>query len=500
MERQIQSLRNTIGGSYSVPNSEDFARAFSTLFDGQKDSNLALDYLRIRRNLSDETIKYFTLGYDSYKNQILIPERKNNFLVNISYLNLDETSKIKYQKDKNCENWIFNEKGLEVAKDKQGILIVSNQFDAMSAYQAGFKNVVSVPVGKGSYGEWIELFDSIPKVYIAFENKKQSKKLALDLAERIGTDKTYEVVFPDDIVDCNQFFKQHDSNEFKDLIREARPFYKYKFQGLRDVIDSIKEKTENVLKLKCIPYIEFEQDWLVVLSGDSNTGKTSHCLNVANELSERGIPNLVLPFERGVRTVGKRFLQVHLNKTQGELDAMADSDWDKVLPDLVDLPLYFSVPSREEIKETVAKAKKLFNIKVVIVDHLDYLVRKSNDNHNVETSNTLQEFKSLAQEHNIIFLVIHHTKKPAGVGSGPRKPKMEDLKGSSSIYQDPEAVIMLSSPDKGQLEVDIVKNKGPMGSKIFDFNLATGVVGEDITNVPSLMNEKQKVQKSFEEF
>jgi hypothetical protein len=493
---KIQSLRNTIGGNYSKPKVSDMAMFRSHL----SEYSIAMDYLHINRNLSDETIKSFMIGYDYYRNNIAMPESKNGELVNIGYRSLEQDPKIKYQKERGCENWIFNERALEIAKKKQGILIVSNQFDCMSAWQAGFENVVSVPVGKGSYGEWIELFDTIPKVYIAFENTKQSKKFALDLAERIGTDKSYEVIFPEDIVDCNHFFKQHDSNEFKDLIREARPFYKYKFQGLRDVIDSIKEKTENVLKIKCIPFVEFEQDWLTILSGSSNIGKTSIGLNIASELAERGIPNLVLPFERGIRTVGKRFLQVHLHKAQGELDAMADSDWDKVLPDLVDLPLYFSVPSREEIKDTVAKAKKLFNIKVIIVDHLDYLVRKSNDNHNVETSNTLQEFKSLAQEHNIIFIIIHHIKKQEGVGGVTKKPKMEDLKGSSSIYQDPEAVIMLSSPDKGQLEVDIVKNKGAMGSRIFEFNLATGVVGKDITDIPSLMTAEVRAQKGFESF
>ena len=496
MERNIQSLRNTIGGNYSKPNVNDMVMFRTQL----SENTIAQDYLRIQKNLSDETVKIFCLGYDYYRNQIAIPEMKNKELINIAYRSLDKDAKVKYAKEKGCENWIFNEQSIDLAKEKQGILVVSNQFDAMSAYQAGFKNVVSVPVGKNAVGEWIELFDSIPKVYIAFENTKHSKRFALDLAERIGTDKSYEVLFPDDVVDCNQYFKQHDSNEFKELIRDARPFYKYKFQGLRDVIDSIKEKTENVLKLKCIPFVEFEQDWLAILSGTSNIGKTSIGLNIANELADRGIPNLVLPFERGIRTVGKRYLQVHLKKTQGELDSISEEEWDKIVPDLVDLPLYFSVPSREEIKETIAKAKKLFNIKVIIVDHLDYLVRKSTENHNVETSNTLQEFKSLAQEFNIIFIIIHHIKKTEGVGGVTRKPKMEDLKGSSSIYQDPEAVIMLSSPDTGQLEVDIVKNKGMMGSKIFDFNLATGVVGEDITNIPHLMTETQKAQEGFKNF
>ncbi len=492
----IQSIRTTLGAKYDKPNVNDLILYRKQLLE----SPTALEYLHTIRNLSDETIKKFGLGYDYYRDNITIPEMKNKEFVNIAYRALNPESKIKYIKEKGCENWIFNTQALEIAKKNQSILICSNQFDAMSAYQAGFHSVVSVPVGKGGYGEWIELFDTIPRVYIAFENHKLGKKYALDLAERIGTDKTYEINLPEDTTDLNSYFKKYNADDFKELIKDARPFYKYKFQGLRDVIDSIKEKTENVIKLKCIPFVEFEQDWLAILSGTSNIGKTSVGLNIADELADRGIPSLVLPFERGIRTVGKRFLQVHLKKTQDELNSLADEDWDKIMPDLCDLPLYFSVPSREEIRDTVAKAKKLFNIKVIVVDHLDYLVRKSTENHNVETSNTLQEFKSLAQEFGIIFIIIHHIKKQEGAGATVKKPKMEDLKGSSSIYQDPEAVIMLSSPDKGQIEVDIVKNKGTMGSQIYEFNLATGVVGSNMTDTPKLLSAKTQADLGYKNF
>ena len=56
-----------------------------------------------------------------------------------------------------------------------------------------------------------------------------------------------------------------------------------------------------------------------------------------------------------------------------------------------------------------------------------------------------------------------------------RKPGIEDLKGSSSLYQDPECVVLLSGTD-GRLEVDVVKNKGEMVSESFGFNYKTGKI------------------------
>lgn len=478
LETRISSIKDTIAGSYVKPSEEKLG-----LYRVSLESNSrAKDYLTISRGLNNDTIENFKLGYDSERDAISIPVYKRGELVNIRYRYLEPKNNQKYTQEKGCEVWLYNEDGISKGQAKGGVLIVEGEFDCMSAWQAGFKNVVSPASGKDSYGIWLELLDTIPKVYVAYDNDKPGKAAAMDLSERVGTEKSFEVNYPEGIKDANDYFKQYDSEAYKELIRRARPFYKYKFAGVNDVIDSLRIKKENILKLNCIPFVEFEEDWLAILSGVSNIGKTSVAMNIANELVNRDIPCLVLPIERGVRTVGKRFLQVRYDKTRDQLDSFSDDEWNKIIPDVVGLPLYFSMPNAADVGETVTKAKRLFNTKVVVIDHLDLLVRKSDPkNINVETSTVIQKFKQIAQEHGIIFIIVHHIKKQEGLGSVPKKPKMEDLKGSSATYQDPEAVIMLSEPMKGQIEVDILKNKGTMGSKIFEFNSETGRIGEDIT-------------------
>lgn len=494
LKSKISSIRDSLHLTYAKP-SPDLIIKYR---DALANNSSALDYLNITRGLNSETLENFKIGYCEEKNAIAIPVYKRGELINIRYRNLDEDAKSKYTQEKGCEVWLYNEDGISKGQSKGGVLIVEGEFDCMSAWQAGFKNVISPASGKDSYGVWLELLDTIPKCYIAYDNDKPGKGSSIDLAERLGTDKSFEVLYPEGIKDANDYFKEHTADEYKDLIRNARPYYKYKYQGVKDVIDSIREKKDNLLKLDCIPFIEFEEDWLVVMSGVSNIGKTSVAMNVANELVGKDIPTLVLPIERGIRTVGKRFLQVRFNKTQAELQSFDDGDWDSRIPDILELPLYFSMPSISEVKETIVKAKRLFNTKVVIIDHLDLLVRKSDPkNINTETSTVIQSFKQLAQEHGIIFIVVHHIKKQEGMGSVPKKPRLEDLKGSSSVYQDPEAVIMLSEPESGQLEVSILKNKGAMGSKIYSFNTATGRIGDEIMATP---DTKSAAQKAFEAF
>lgn len=479
LAEKITSIKETININYVKPD--------PTLVDKYRESLTntpsAMDYLRITRGLSPETIDNFKLGYCIEKNAISIPVYKRGELVNIRYRNLDENAKSKYTQERGCEVWIYNEDGIARGQEKGGILIVEGEFDCMSAWQAGFKNVVSPASGKDSYGVWLELLDTIPKVYVSYDNDKPGKNAAIDLADRVGTDKSYEVLYPEGVKDANEYFRSYTQLDYRKLLVQARPFYKHQYKGVSDVITSLREKKENILKLKTLPYLEIEEDWLIMFSGVSNVGKTSAAMNIADELVEMGIPTLVLPIERGIRTVGKRFLQVRLEKTKDELEALSDPEWDKIIPEVLELPLYFSMPNRDNVIETIVKAKRLFNTKFVIIDHLDLLVRKSDPkNINVETSTVIQQFKQIAQEFGIIFLVVHHIKKQEGTGAMPKKPRMEDLKGSSATYQDPEAVVMLSEPSRGQLEIDILKNKGPMGSKVFEFNLFTGKIGRDINN------------------
>ena len=472
---KISSIRETMGGSYTKPSPEKLRK----FIDNLESSSVAKDYLINKRGLAEETIKHFNLGYDVERNAIAIPIYKRGELVNIKYRLLDPKGDIRYTQERGAEVWLFNEDGISQGLKKGGVLVVEGEHDLMSAWQAGFKNVISPASGKDSYGIWLELLDNIPKVYIAYDNDKPGRTASLKMAERVGIDKCMEVFYPEGIKDANEYFSRFGRKDFRELLKSARPYYRYKFVGVSDVLEQLQENTDNTLKIDLIPYVEFEEDWIVVVSGDSNAGKTSFVLNVANELAEKKIPTLVMPYERGIKTVGKRFLQVRYNLANEDFHYLESDDWRRMVDGSVNLPLYFSTPHISETRELIGKAKRIFDVKVIIIDHLDYLVRKSQSDKNSETSNFLQEYKAIAQEYGIIFILVHHINKPGVKSQKPRRPRKEDLKGTSALYQDPEAVIMLYPPTPETLEVIIEKNKGKMGFKTFDFNPNTGVVSSE---------------------
>ena len=470
LQDRIASLRETLDVAWKRPDKEKLKRMQEALAVEAK----AHDYLTQKRGLTQETIDHFGLGYDEERNAIAIPIYKNGELINIKYRFL-EVDKNKYTSEKGAEVWLYNDEGIQKGLAKKAVLIVEGEFDLMSAWQSGINNVVSPASGKDSYGVWIEQLDNIPKVFIAYDNDNAGRETAIKLSEKLGSEKCLEVKYPDGIKDANEFFQSKTKQDFLELITNAQPFYKYQFKGLGEIINKLRTEKNDKLETVFMPEVKIDKDWLLMVSGKSNVGKTGYVLNIAQEFTKKGIPTLVMPFERGVDSVGRRFLEVMLDKTSADMSNMTDEEWTNVIEECVELPLYFAVPKKDDVVDTILKSKRLFGTQVVIVDHLDYLVRQVQSNREAEIANTLQSLKRVAEENEIIMIIVTHIRKIESAGSQfKRKPNIEDLKGSSALYQDPECVVMLSSENEGILDVEVVKNKGAMKSRQFIFNTVTG--------------------------
>lgn len=478
----IMSLNNSMGGMWKKPVTSELILYKNSLSDPA-----AQEFLKNKKNLTEETIKHFFLGYDLYRNNITIPDIKNGEVVNLAFRSLEEKTKDRYQKMKGCENWIFNEIGLDKAKKMGGLLITSNQFDCMSAWQVGVENVVSVPVGKLATGEWMDLFDSIPKIYISFENTKKGKKLALEFADRLGVDKCYEVELPEDIIDLNSFFRIKTKDDFKDLIKKAKPFYKYTYQDLNSILDDIMDKGDSRISIDLIPLTKIDVDYLFMISGLPGVGKTTYVMNIANRLVDVDIPTLVVPYERGPRAVGQKFLGVRFEKTEDEIMSLDPEAAKEMRSKIDDIPIYFATPDIEKMRHTIERAKKIFGVRAIIVDHLEYNVSTSNKSGEVDKMKiVMTEWKNICIDLGVMFFVVHHVRK-GQQGTIKRDLTMEDMVGGGTPQRVAEAVIMLSTPEPGQIKVSVVKNNhGQKGFKIFEFTEDTGKIGEDITEEAKL--------------
>lgn len=473
IKNKLQSLQQSLNVAYTKPEISKLETMEANLRGSP-----AFKYLTSERGLTEETITYFRLGFDKKKNAIAIPHFKNGELINIKYRFLTPRD-TRYTSEPNAEPWVFHEDGFVIGKTKGAIAIAEGEFDCMSLWQLGFKNVVSPGSGANSYGPWIEMIDPIRSAWIAYDNDEPGQAAAKELAERIGTEKCRNVQYPTGTKDANEFLLKFNAGDLRELFSKAIPFYKYEFSGLGDVIQKIIDDPMDYLEISLLPNVKLEKDQLIVLSGNTNAGKSTVALNMIKELALRNIPTLFMPFERGVYSLGRRYIQIALDKTQEQMQFTPKEEWRHHMIELSRHPVYLAVPEKNNIVSTIRRAKRLFSVRFVVIDHLDYIIRNVTGNRETAIADTVQSMKRLAEELGVIILIVTHVRKLDEPGSTvQRKPNLDDLKGSSSLKQDPEVVAMINPTiDMRGVSIDILKNKGPMGSKVFKINNSTGVIG-----------------------
>ncbi len=482
---QIKSIGQTMGVEYTRPDRTKVGEYQKAL------SPEAIAYLK-GRGFTKDTVLHFRLGYRADYDAISIPVYKRGELVNIKYRLLNPTT-VKYMGESGAESWMFNDDGVIEGKKEKSVLIVEGEFDAMMCWQKGIKAVVSPAAGAQSYGVWLEQIDDIKKIYIAYDNDKAGKDAGREIAKRLGEEKAFIMEYPKGIKDANEFFEENELEDFIKLKKKAKPLIREDFKTLGDVIQNMRNSTTVRYITKFIPEVSMRPGWLGILSGRSNAGKTSIVLNMAKDFTEQNVPVLIMPFERGIDAVGERYLQVMAGMTEDGFEAFDDEGWEQLIDKTSKQELYFTVPNKDDIAKMISKAARFLNTKVVVIDHLDYAVRNIRGSREEAIANTLQELKAVAEKHGVVLIIVTHIRKVDGAGTMAqvKRPGIEDLKGSSALYQDPEFVVMLSQTDNdGEILVDVIKNKGPMEDKVYGFAPATGVFNANYVSMFRDMSEE----------
>ena len=167
------------------------------------------------------------------------------------------------------------------------------------------------------------------------------------------------------------------------------------------------------------------QDWdLIIISGQSGYGKTTCAQSIAVNMAEQWLPVLFFSYEVLVSHLWKKFVEMWATD---------------------DLPIY-SVEKHTTgnvgwIQEKLKEAKEKFWIKVVVIDHLGFLIPKhkleASGNYATYVGQVMRELKTLAKDEKIIIILPVHVRKSDD-------PGMNDLKDSSAISQESDMVLMLN--------------------------------------------------------
>ncbi len=218
---------------------------------------------------------------------------------------------------------------------------------------------------------------------------------------------------------------------------------------------------------------------LIVIAARPSMGKSSLVLNIAEHSgTKEKKPTLIFSMEMSAQQVAQNMLcskakiDAHLLRT-GKLDDSQFSNLSLAMGDLSESEIYIDDTPGLGLLELRAKARRLklqHNIQMIIVDYLQLMEGRKEENRQQEISGISRGLKALARELEVPVIAVSQLNRSVETREG-HTPRMSDLRESGSIEQDADVIILLHREDyydptkrPGEVDLNIVKQRnGPTG-------------------------------------
>ncbi len=233
---------------------------------------------------------------------------------------------------------------------------------------------------------------------------------------------------------------------------------------------------------------------LVILAARPSIGKTTLALDIARHIGVHekvpvGIFSLEMSSDQLIDRMiaaeaGVDLWRLRTGKLQSEGD---NNDFQRIgeaMGILSEAQIYIDDSASANIMEMRTMARRLqaeHKLGVIIIDYLQLMEGRGNENRVQEISEISRSLKNLARELNIPVIALSQLSR-AVESRSPQVPKLSDLRESGSIEQDADVVLFLyredrekpDTPNKNIVEVIISKHRnGPVGKMQLYFEEAS---------------------------
>jgi len=163
---------------------------------------------------------------------------------------------------------------------------------------------------------------------------------------------------------------------------------------------------------------------LIVVSGKTGEGKTTWCQNVSMMFASRDIPSLWFSFEMSPWYLKQKF------------ELISDVEGKELYA-----PEELLAHNLEDIEKKILSGIEQYACKVVFIDHLHYLtpLKTFGENVSFAVGGIVRELKLMAVKHDVIIVLIAHTKKI----DNDEELSLASIRDSSLISQEADYVFLI---------------------------------------------------------
>lgn len=451
----------------------------------------AYEFLKVTRCLNDSTINQFRLGYIA-RNEgeaITIPYfDKSGLCVGVKYYYYKlppNLPKIKFEK--NSKVVAYNLNGVDLTEE---IIITEGEIDAMSMWQYGFMNVVSMPNGANSVNGWVEDIATAPKFVICTDNDIPGAEASEELGKKLGLSKCVRMFPPfKDINECLQLGMT--KQDIEQRYNGAEPMFNAPVTDITAYKEGAIAVIKNPVKYKGVSTGWSSFDSLIggirdaevtVSSGMTGDGKTTFGISLISNLIKKNVKCLIISPEMQEQDI---LLELASNYYRKKVDKVEElENYIKDYGDKVFIANVFDewTNRKEEsvldrVFDIIEYSIKHKGVKFILVDHLRlFLNPKDVDKERF----AIDEFMSKCV-HTVISTKCHLwlIVQPKNLPHNQRKVTKHDLKGSGNIGQDTHNIVLIHrhkevKKGKSIVEVEVAKcrsNCGTEGTITLDFDM-----------------------------
>lgn len=382
-------------------------------------------------------------------------------------------------------------------KGQKECIITEGEMDALSFYEIGFHNVISVPNGANANLDYLDdfiedYFDDKETIFIASDTDTKGVELRDELLRRFGAERCRVLEYGQGCKDANEHLMQYGAESLKKALLSAPEI---KLEGVFTVSDfeeSLDALFEHGMQKgvtighECFDRLcSFETKRLLTVTGIPGSGKSEFIDEIAERLNMRygwrfayfSPENAPLAYHASKlieKFTGKKFSKSTL--TYGEY---------KQVKQHLETDFFFISPKDDYRLETILERAKFLvrrkGIKALVIDPYNRLEDESDGMSETKyISRQLDRLTNFAQQNDVlVILMAHPTKQTKNKDGVIEAPTLYDISGSAHFYNKTDfGIVVHRNRVENTVEVIVQKVKfrhlGEVGTALFKYNLNNG--------------------------
>lgn len=382
-------------------------------------------------------------------------------------------------------------------KGQKECIITEGEMDALSFYEIGYHNVISVPNGANANLDYLDdfiedYFDDKETIFIASDTDTKGVELRDELLRRFGAERCRVLEYGQGCKDANEHLIAFGADSLKQVVLSAPEI---KLEGVFTVSDfeeSLDALFEHGMQKgvtighECFDRLcSFETKRLLTVTGIPGSGKSEFIDEIAERLNMRygwrfayfSPENAPLAYHASKlieKFTGKKFNKETL--TYGEY---------KQVKQHLETDFFFISPKDDYRLETILERAKFLvrrkGIKALVIDPYNRLEDESDGMSETKyISRQLDRLTNFAQQNDVlVILMAHPTKQTKNKDGVIEAPTLYDISGSAHFYNKTDfGIVVHRNRVENTVEVIVQKVKfrhlGEVGTALFKYNLNNG--------------------------